>query len=171
MTIGPEVRMQVSGTLLAALAATTAAGALAGVRGQQEAPDPAPTRDVAIRAFAHFKHGLATGQWRDWLAVLSDDFTFWFPAGKWRGEWRGKEKAEEFFRYVATVFPEGLQLTLDRVQCGDATCVFEFRDWGKLVVPGQPARPYKNRVALSLDVRGDRIVGYREYFGSDGQSN
>ena len=34
--------------------------------------------------------------------------------------------------------------------------------WGKT---------YKNRVAISLDVRGDKVCAYREYLGSDGKSN
>ena len=43
--------------------------------------------------------------------------------------------------------------------------VFEFRDEGLLL-----NQPYKNRVAVSFDVRGEQISGYREYFGSDGKS-
>jgi len=129
------------------------------------------TRETAGVAFERFREGLATGRWQGFLDLLADDFTFYFPAGKWHGEWRGRDKAAEFFAYVSTVFPEGLVLTLDRVQWSDTTCVFEFRDSGTMVIPGQPPQPYKNRVAVSLDVRGDRIVGYREYFGSDGRSN
>lgn len=131
----------------------------------------ARTRDVAAIAFDRFREGLATGRWQGFLDMLADDFTFYFPTGRWHGEWRGREKAAEFFAYVSTVFPEGLQMTLDRVQCGETTCVFEFRDRGTMVIPGQPPQPYENRVAVSLDVRDDRISGYREYFGSDGRSS
>jgi ketosteroid isomerase-like protein len=129
------------------------------------------TRTVAARAFDRFKEGLASGRWQGFLDLLADDFSFYFPTGKWHGEWRGKAKAAEFFEYVSSVYPGGLEITLDRVQCSETTCVFEFRDWGTLILPGQPPRPYQNRVAVSFDVRGDRIVAYREYFGSDGQSN
>ncbi len=129
------------------------------------------TRTVAARAFDRFKEGLATGRWQGFLDLLADDFSFYFPTGQWHGEWQGKAKAAEFFEYVSAVYPGGLELVLDRVQCGETTCVFEFRDWGTLVLPDQPPRAYKNRVAVSFDVRGDRIVAYREYFGSDGQSN
>jgi hypothetical protein len=33
------------------------------------------------------------------------------------------------------------------------------------------SEPYANRIAVSFDVRGNKICGYREYFGSDGKSN
>ena len=126
------------------------------------------TLEVAKRAFELFRGGLSSGNWQPWLEVLTDDFSFRFPMGRWRGEHRGKGDAAEFFAYVRQVYPEGLQLEVDRVSKSEGTVVFEFRDWGTLVVPGQPPREYRNRVALSLDVRGDRIAAYREYFGSDG---
>jgi ketosteroid isomerase-like protein len=126
------------------------------------------TLDVAKQAFEHFRRGLGSGDWQPWLDVLTDDFSFRFPMGRWRGEHRGKGDAAEFFAYVRQVYPEGLELEVDRVTANESTVVFEFRDWGALVIPGQPPREYRNRVAVSLDVRGDRIAAYREYFGSDG---
>ena len=124
---------------------------------------------AGFRAFQRFERGLATGDWSGFVALLSDDFSFQFPAGKWRGRFQGKEKAREFFEYVAAVFPKGLRLTLDRAHYGETTCVFEFHDWGEMVLPGQEPRPYKNLVAISIDLRGEEVVSYREYFGSDGQ--
>jgi len=71
-----------------------------------------------------------------------------------------------FFNYVSEVYQDGLSLTLDRVTSNETTVVFEFRNqgltWGN---------PYKNPVAVSFDVRDDKICGYREYLGSNGQSN
>ncbi|GEM_PF-1172632 len=127
----------------------------------------ARTMQVAQRAFDHFRRGLATGQWQPFLDMLSDDFTFYFPTGKYQGLHVGKAKAAEFFHYVASVFTEGVQITeVLRVTADEKTVVFEFRDEGKL-----HGQMYKNRVAVSLDVCGDKICGYREYFGSDGKSN
>lgn len=124
------------------------------------------TLGVAQQAFTHFEQGLATGDWQAFFEMLTDDFSFWFPIGKFLGLNVGKERAIEFFNYVSEVYDEGLTLTLDRVTSNATTVVFEFRDeglmWGK---------PYKNRVAISFDVRGDKICGYREYLGSDGKSN
>lgn len=124
------------------------------------------TLRVAHQAFELFRHGLATGEWQPFVDMLAEDFTFWFPMGPYHGLNTGKERAIAFFQYVAATFSEGLSLTLDRVTSNETTVVFEFRDEG--LMWGQP---YKNRVAVSFDVCGDKICGYREYFGSDGKSN
>lgn len=124
------------------------------------------TLEVANRAFQHFQNGLATGEWDPFIKMLTEDFTFWFPVGPFQGLNQGQERAREFFQYVAKSFPQGLYITLERVTSNETTVVFEFRDEGKL-----QGQLYKNRVAISMDVRGDRICNYREYFGSDGKSN
>jgi ketosteroid isomerase-like protein len=122
---------------------------------------------VADRAFDGLTQGLATGNWDSWFAMLSDDFTFWFPTGKYLGQHKGKAEAMEFYKYVSTAFPGGLKVTeVVRRSGGATTFVYEFRDEGTL-----RGEPYKNRVAISLDVCGSKICGYREYFGSDGKSN
>ncbi|MDB9303155.1 nuclear transport factor 2 family protein [Nodularia spumigena CS-591/12] len=124
------------------------------------------TLKIAQQAFDHFTHGLATGDWEAFLDMLTEDFTFWFPMGKFHGLNEGKDRAREFFQYVSESFNSGIQLTsLDRVTSNETTVVFEFRDEGLLL-----NQPYKNRVAVSFDVRGEQISGYREYFGSDGKS-
>ncbi|MBW4670177.1 MAG: nuclear transport factor 2 family protein [Cyanomargarita calcarea GSE-NOS-MK-12-04C] len=125
------------------------------------------TLEVAQKAFKHFTHGLASGEWNAFLDMLAEDFTFWFPMGKYYGLNVGKQRAQEFFQYVSELFSPGLTLTsLDSVTSNETTVVFEFRDEGLLL-----GQPYKNRVVVAFDVRGDRICGYREYFGSDGKSN
>ena len=55
---------------------------------------------------------------------------------------------------------------LDRVVGDEKSVVFEFRDEGQM-----RGNPYRNRVAVVFDIRGDRLYGYREHFGSDGQPN
>ena len=131
-------------------------------------PGSASTREqtlaVAERGFVHFKSGLATGQWQPLLELLGDDFVFYFPQGKYRGRHEGRAKAEEFFNYVSATFVGGLTITERyRVTAGESTVVFEFTDVGKL-----RGEPYQGRVALSWDIRGDKIVAYREYFGGSG---
>ncbi|QIR35644.1 nuclear transport factor 2 family protein [Tolypothrix sp. PCC 7910] len=124
------------------------------------------TLKIAQQAFEKFTHALATGEWQGFLDMLTEDFYFWFPVGKFHGLNEGKERAKEFFEYVSTSFHPGITLTaLDRVTSNETTVVFEFRDEGLLF-----GEPYKNRVAVSFDVRGDKICAYREYFGSDGKS-
>ena len=128
--------------------------------------DAQHTLEVGQRAFDRFTHALATGEWQPFVDMLADDFTFWFPVGKFHGLNVGKERAIEFFDYVTETFSPGLSLTLDRVTSNDTTVVFEFRDEGQMW-----GEPYKNRIAVSFDIRGDQIVSYREYMGSDGKSN
>lgn len=113
------------------------------------------------------QHGLATEDWTPLLDMLAEDFSFWFPVGPYHGLNVGKEKAKAFFLYVSEVFGCTVKLTsLECLTSNETTVVFEFRDEGRM-----RGEPYKNRIAVSFDVRGDKICGYREYFGSDGKSN
>ena len=124
------------------------------------------TLSVAQQAFSYFTQGLETGNWQAFLDMLTDDFTFWFPTGKFHGLNQGKERAKEFFEYVSEAFQSGIKLTsLDSITSNEKTVIFEFRDEGLLL-----GNPYKNRVALAFDIRGNQICAYREYFGSDGKS-
>ncbi|MFM2062073.1 MAG: hypothetical protein RLZZ507_1743 [Cyanobacteriota bacterium] len=124
------------------------------------------TLKIAQQAFEHFQYGLETGDWHNFLDMLTDDFTFWFPTGKFHGLNIGKERAKEFFAYVSEAFQTGIKLTsLDSITSNEKTVIFEFRDEGKLF-----GQPYKNRIAVAFDVRDNKICSYREYFGSDGKS-
>lgn len=120
--------------------------------------NPNDSLTVAYRGFEQFKNGLATGQWEPFLEMLTDDFTFWFPVGQFQGVNAGKDKAKAFFQYVSEAFSEGLTLELERVTSNETTVVFEVLSQGKL-----RGNFYKNHVAVSLDVRGEKICGYREY--------
>ncbi|MBK1988314.1 nuclear transport factor 2 family protein [Sphaerospermopsis aphanizomenoides BCCUSP55] len=124
------------------------------------------TLKIAQQAFEYFINGLETGDWQSFLDMLTDDFTFWFPMGKFHGLNTGKERAKDFFEYVSEAFNPGIKLTsLDSITSNEKTVIFEFRDEGSLF-----GQPYKNRVAVAFDVSGDKICSYREYFGSDGKS-
>lgn len=125
------------------------------------------TLKVAHQAFEYLQHGLATADWNPMLDLLTADFTFWFPVGAYHGLNVGKEQAQAFFQHVSEVFGQTIKVTsLERVTSNETTVVFEFRDEGLMF-----GEPYANRIAVSFDVRGDKICGYREYFGSDGKSN
>jgi ketosteroid isomerase-like protein len=129
-------------------------------------PGSSPAKAVADRAFDHFTTGLATGAWDPFFDLLAEDFTFSFPTGKYVGEHKGKSEAMAFFRYVTSAFPGGIKVVEVMRRSGSgSTFIYEFKDEGML-----RGEPYKNRVAISLDVCGDKICGYREYFGSDGKS-
>lgn len=133
--------------------------------------DPArrAARSRALEAFRRFGDGLATGEWQPFLDRLDEAFTFFFPTGRFQGLHRGRTRAAEFFAYVTSVYPDGLFVSLDRLSLDGDRAVFEFRSEGTLVLAGE-RRPYRNRVAVAMQFRGDRILDYREYFGSDGKS-
>ena len=118
------------------------------------------TLKIAQSAFQDFSDGLATGNWSKFLAHLSDDFTFWFPAGPFKGQNHGKDRAEAFFASVSKIFTEGLSLTLERTLTDGNTVLFEVRSQGLML-----GHPYENQAAISFDVAGDKICAYREYLG------
>jgi ketosteroid isomerase-like protein len=121
--------------------------------------DEGETPEVAQVAFNRFSEGLLHKNWDLFLEILTDDFTFSFPTGKFKGENTGTEKAAEFFQYVSeVVFPEGLVLTLKRITSNDKTAVFEVTAEGKMF-----DQPYRNQAAISFDMRDNKICAYREY--------
>ena len=66
---------------------------------------------IAQAAFEKLTYGLATGEWEQFLDMLTDDFTFWFPLGEFHGLNQGKDRAREFFQYVSEAYSEGLSIT------------------------------------------------------------
>lgn len=128
---------------------------------QTRAPKVRTPKAVAEEAFADLRTGLATGDWAPFLDRLSDDFTFHFPLGRYQGLNEGKDKAAEFFAFVSKVYSDGLFIDeVLGVTADGARVVFEFTDHGLMF-----GKPYANQVAISLDVCGEKICGYREYFG------
>lgn len=128
---------------------------------QTRAPRVRTPKAVAEEAFADFRSGLATGEWGAFLDRLSDDFTFHFPLGSYQGLNQGKDRAAEFFGFVSEVYSDGLFVDeVLGVTAEGSRVVFEFRDHGLMF-----GKPYHNQVAISLDVCGELICGYREYFG------
>lgn len=116
------------------------------------------TLAIAHQAFDAWKMGLATGQWDEFLAMLTEDFTLSFPVGKYQGVHQGKAIAEEFFNFVSQVYAEGLQVTLKRTHCVGNTVIFELKSDGTMF-----GQTYHNQAAVFFDVRDDKISGYREY--------
>ncbi len=118
------------------------------------------TLQVAYQAFQALANGLAGQEWEPFFSQLSDDFTFWFPAGPFQGWNYGRERAREFFSSVKQFFPYGLTLTVQQITSNATTIVFEVRSQG---VMGE--RPYENQAAIALEVRDGKIASYREYLG------
>ncbi|MBE9115723.1 nuclear transport factor 2 family protein [Lusitaniella coriacea LEGE 07157] len=123
-----------------------------------ELPSP-ELLDTAQKGFEAFCAGLATGEWERFIAMLSDDFTFSFPVGSYKGVNVGKEKAAAFFAYASQqVFSEGLIIELERRTYNATTVVFEGRSTGRMF-----GKPYENQVAVSFEARNGEICSYREY--------
>lgn len=115
---------------------------------------------VAQAAFEEFSQGLSSGNWDAFLERLSEDFAFWFPAGPFKGNNVGKARAQAFFDSASKVFPEGLSLRVERVMNDGDTVIFEVRSQGLML-----GHPYENQAAISFDIRGEKVCGYREYLG------
>jgi ketosteroid isomerase-like protein len=118
------------------------------------------TLQIAEIAFQAFARGLAGGDWSSFLEVLSDDFSFWFPAGTFKGWNYGREKAKEFFASVSSIFPEGLTLEVLQIVSNSTTVIFEVRSQGLML-----GKSYQNQAAIVFEVRNDKICSYREYLG------
>ena len=58
--------------------------------------DSENTLAIANLAFEAWKMGLATGNWEAFLNLLTEDFSFSFPVGKYQGIHQGKENAKNF---------------------------------------------------------------------------
>jgi len=118
------------------------------------------TLQIATDAFQAFANGLAGGDWSSFLNHLSDDFSFWFPAGSFKGWNHGRERASEFFAAVRQVYPDGLTVTIQQITSNATTVVFEVRSQGLML-----GRPYENQAAIAFEVKNGKISTYREYLG------
>ncbi len=123
------------------------------------AKSPTPL-SIAQTAFADFAAGLAGGDWQPFLDRLSDDVTFWFPAGPFKGHNQGKAKLATFLAAVPKVFPGGLAVEVVQITHNATTVVFEVRSTGMM-----GREPYENQAAISFDIRDNQICAYREYLG------
>jgi len=118
------------------------------------------TLQIAQEAFQDFALGLACGEWTPFLSRLSEDFTFWFPAGPFKGLNVGVEKAKTFFAAVSHIFPEGLTLTVQQITSNATTVVFEVRSHGTM-----SGQLYENQAAIAFDIKNGKVCSYREYLG------
>ncbi len=115
---------------------------------------------TAMEALRLMGEGHKTGDFGPYLSMLTEDYTFSMPVGRFRGEHRGRAEAEACYQGIAASKPEITFHPPSRVTRQGSTVVVEYQDEGTI-----GDKPYRNRIAGSFDVRGDRICGYREYFG------
>jgi ketosteroid isomerase-like protein len=124
-------------------------------------PEADPVTGVALEAWRRLGEGHRTGDFGPYLAMLDDAVTIRMPVGDYREPHIGRAAAAEYYEMTRKF---GVQLSFSepsRVTRQDDTVVIEFNDQGTIA-----GEPYFNRVAAVFQVRGERIVDYREYFGS-----
>lgn len=118
--------------------------------------------DVAIRAFRQWQSGWQTGNFTTFLSMTTDNFNFWSPAGQHRGQFSGAEGKARMVAKTREHSEAKDRLTLKpyRITSSGNTVVFEFGSVGML-----SSKLYKGRNVISLDIEGDKVSGFREYFG------
>ena len=123
---------------------------------------------VAGKAILALQHGLATGELQPFYDLLDESISFFFPNMSEYRYLKGKPPVQAFFDRVHTGYNRGLFFVeILRVSANDNTVVTEAR----VEAQKKDDSWYRNRVAISLDVCGEKICAYREYFGSDAKSN
>jgi hypothetical protein len=129
------------------------------------APEAARARveRVARRAFALFQRGWATGDFGPYLAMCRADFAFAYPSGAHRGRVTGTEGYRRMVAKCQEEAASGQRLQLSaptRVTTSETTAVIEFDVEGWL-----GRHYYRGWTAISFDVAGEQLSGFREYFG------
>ncbi|MBE9079342.1 nuclear transport factor 2 family protein [Romeria aff. gracilis LEGE 07310] len=121
---------------------------------------------TARKAFDLFAEGWATGNFEPYIALLADEMTFWFPTGAHRGKFEGATGRQKMIAKCQDHVAAGDRLTLHPPQHiltdGDSV-MFEFEADGLYA-----DEPYKGHNAIAFEVKADKIVGFREYFGDLG---
>lgn len=116
--------------------------------------------DIALRAFGYLADGHQRGSFQHYLDMLTDDYTFYAPVGEFRGKNVGKERAAAFYNTITAAKADFTFSKPLRITSNGYTVVIEFTDEGTIM-----GQTYFNRIASSFDIKGDKICGYREYFG------
>ena len=121
------------------------------------------TLKIAQQAFAAFAEGWRTSDFQPFLEMLTDEFTFWYPYGKYRGKFSGREGKAQMIAKCRDHSEAVDCLSFSpphHITSSDTTVMFEFECEG--IIGGES---YRGRLAIALDVRDDKISGFREYFG------
>lgn len=118
---------------------------------------------TAQDAFQKFQSGWASGDFVDYLAMITDDFEFSFPTGEHRGVFKGNEGHEKMTAKCRDDAQSGSRLTLHEPRTTAIegnTVIFEFTSDGKI-----DEFDYHGRNIVVLEIEGEKVCGFREYFG------
>jgi ketosteroid isomerase-like protein len=123
-----------------------------------------PNKVVLNQAADRFYTGWATGDWEPFIATLSDDFIFQFPAGPYAGRHVGAGAKNKLVAWAREHGKAG-----NRVPNVEITLRVHDKDWivlndrGSGVIDG---KPYDNLHAIEMKAKNGKIVEFREYFGN-----
>jgi ketosteroid isomerase-like protein len=121
------------------------------------------TLKLAQDAFDAFCQSWLIGDFQPFLAMLTNEFNFSYPYGKYRGRFTGQDGKAQIMAKCRDHSEAGDYLKFQpphHITNSETTVMFEFECEG--VIEGEA---YHGRIAIALDVSGDRISGFREYFG------
>ena len=121
---------------------------------------------VARKVFDLFAQGWVTGDFGPYIALLADEMTFWFPTGSHRGKFIGAEGRRQMIAKCRDHNVAGDRLTLHPPQyvlTDGASVMFEFESEGLY-----GGKPYMGHNAIAFEVKDDKVIGFREYFGDLG---
>jgi ketosteroid isomerase-like protein len=157
-------------TLMAALLfagvshAQTLPSATSPVAPSVQSTAPSSQAAAAANAFRAWEKGESTGNYADFRAALSADFSlFSHPVQPARGVFRGLEAREKMNQLIdqRSQNPNQLKFANVRQHQTSDSFVFEFDSEGK--VSGFPYKGW-NAIALTIGTDG-RVTGFREYLG------
>lgn len=117
----------------------------------------------AHQAFEAFAQGWKSGNFQPFLDMLADEVMFWYPYGKYRGKFDGREGKGRLVAKCLEHSKVGDRLTFQpphHITQSDTTVMFEFECEGTI-----ENEFYHGRIAIALDFQDDQITGLREYFG------
>lgn len=119
--------------------------------------------NIGLKAFEYFSLGWSTGDFSKYFDLLDDDFIFYFPEGKHAGKYYGLEAKNHMIEKCLDHSVNNERLTLDspyKMTANENSVVFEFTAHGIL-----NGKSYQGDIAISFDIREEKISGFREYYG------
>lgn len=121
---------------------------------------------TARLAFDLFAQGWKTGDFDPYIELLAEEMMFWFPTGVHRGQFIGVEGRQQMIAKCRDHEQAGDRLTFSLPQyvlSDGSSVLFEFEAEG--LYAGQP---YKGYNVIAFEIAGDKVIGFREYFGDLG---
>ena len=118
---------------------------------------------TAQTAFRRFQNGWKTGDFADYLLMITDEFEFSFPTGEHRGIFKGKMGREKMIQKCRADAANGARLILHEprtIAVDKNTVIFEFESEGNF---GE--YKYNGRNIIVLKIENEKVCGFREYFG------